>query len=66
MNFMLLRGGPNSQQIVSYLDSYFLKDPKGRKQEVQKGVVRTNCVDCLDRTNVTQVNIFSAILSAMY
>lgn len=33
---------------------YFLKDPNDRKQEVQKGVVRTNCVDCLDRTNVTQ------------
>ena len=25
---------------------------------MQKGVVRTNCVDCLDRTNVTQVRVF--------
>jgi hypothetical protein len=22
----------------------------------QKGIVRTNCIDCLDRTNVTQVH----------
>lgn len=28
---------------------------KGEKVEGQVGVVRTNCIDCLDRTNVTQV-----------
>ncbi|MCD9560831.1 Fimbrin, actin-bundling protein [Datura stramonium] len=33
---------------------YFLLNEKGEKVEVQLGVVRTNCVDCLDRTNVTQ------------
>ena len=25
--------------------------------QVQNGVARTNCIDCLDRTNVTQVGI---------
>lgn len=38
---------------------YFLQDPQGKKVELQKGVVRTNCIDCLDRTNVTQVGKFS-------
>ncbi|CAN4105435.1 unnamed protein product [Withania somnifera] len=33
---------------------YFLLNEKGEKIEVQLGVVRTNCIDCLDRTNVTQ------------
>ncbi|XP_055805282.1 phosphoinositide phosphatase SAC6-like [Solanum dulcamara] len=33
---------------------YFLLNEKGEKVEVQLGVVRTNCIDCLDRTNVTQ------------
>lgn len=35
---------------------YFLLNEKGEKVEVQLGVVRTNCIDCLDRTNVTQVS----------
>ncbi|KAK1304418.1 Phosphoinositide phosphatase SAC7 [Acorus calamus] len=33
---------------------YFLLNPNGEKVEEQQGVVRTNCIDCLDRTNVTQ------------
>lgn len=27
----------------------------GEKVKEQTGVARTNCIDCLDRTNVTQV-----------
>lgn len=34
---------------------YFLSDTTGKKVKEQTGVVRTNCIDCLDRTNVTQV-----------
>jgi hypothetical protein len=34
---------------------YFLINSKGEKIEEQTGTVRTNCIDCLDRTNVTQV-----------
>lgn len=33
---------------------YFLRNPAGEIIEEQKGIVRVNCIDCLDRTNVTQ------------
>ncbi|XP_050243956.1 phosphoinositide phosphatase SAC8 isoform X3 [Quercus robur] len=33
---------------------YFLVDMEGNILEEQKGVIRNNCIDCLDRTNVTQ------------
>ncbi|KAK9986133.1 hypothetical protein SO802_031084 [Lithocarpus litseifolius] len=33
---------------------YFLVDMEGNILEEQKGVIRVNCIDCLDRTNVTQ------------
>lgn len=33
---------------------YFLLDPEGRVLAEQGGVIRSNCIDCLDRTNVTQ------------
>lgn len=51
-------------QIVDFLEShrYFLLDVKGEKLKEQTGVVRTNCIDCLDRTNVTQSMIGRKIL----
>ncbi|EFJ18749.1 hypothetical protein SELMODRAFT_112442, partial [Selaginella moellendorffii] len=33
---------------------FFLTNPVGEVIQVQQGIIRTNCVDCLDRTNVTQ------------
>ncbi|GLT55711.1 hypothetical protein SLA2020_288070 [Shorea laevis] len=33
---------------------YFLIDAEGNILLEQKGIIRTNCIDCLDRTNVTQ------------
>ncbi|KAL6987837.1 Phosphoinositide phosphatase sac8, partial [Sarracenia purpurea var. burkii] len=33
---------------------YFLVDAEGKILSEQKGVIRSNCIDCLDRTNVTQ------------
>lgn len=34
-------------------------DKNGLIVQEQKGIIRTNCVDCLDRTNVVQVkNLF--------
>ncbi|PWA76866.1 hypothetical protein CTI12_AA227760 [Artemisia annua] len=33
---------------------YYLINDKSEKVETQIGIVRTNCIDCLDRTNVTQ------------
>lgn len=43
-------------QIEEYLvkHGYFLLNSEGEKVKEQMGVVRTNCIDCLDRTNVTQ------------
>ncbi|PWA45930.1 phosphoinositide phosphatase SAC6 [Artemisia annua] len=44
------------EQIEDFLikNRYYLLSEKGEKVEGQIGIVRTNCVDCLDRTNVTQ------------
>ncbi|KAG9142534.1 hypothetical protein Leryth_011631 [Lithospermum erythrorhizon] len=33
---------------------YFLIDAEGQILAEQKGIIRSNCIDCLDRTNVTQ------------
>ncbi|XAR68802.1 Phosphatidylinositol-3,4-bisphosphate 4-phosphatase [Bertholletia excelsa] len=33
---------------------YFLADWEGKILLEQKGIIRSNCIDCLDRTNVTQ------------
>ncbi|KAL5742523.1 hypothetical protein ACOSP7_029255 [Xanthoceras sorbifolium] len=33
---------------------YFLIDTEGNILQQQEGVIRSNCIDCLDRTNVTQ------------
>ncbi|CAA3005538.1 Phosphoinositide phosphatase SAC6 [Olea europaea subsp. europaea] len=43
-------------QIEDFLikNRYLLLNEKGEKVEGQLGVMRTNCIDCLDRTNVTQ------------
>ncbi|XP_011658074.1 phosphoinositide phosphatase SAC7 isoform X1 [Cucumis sativus] len=44
------------EQISDFLDQngYMLLNDKGEKMKEQLGVARTNCIDCLDRTNVTQ------------
>ncbi|WCJ32805.1 Phosphoinositide phosphatase family protein [Euphorbia peplus] len=44
------------EQIVDFLEKceYLFLNEKGEKMKDQSGVVRTNCIDCLDRTNVTQ------------
>ncbi|KAL0309980.1 UNVERIFIED_CONTAM: Phosphoinositide phosphatase SAC8 [Sesamum radiatum] len=41
-------------QKLPNLNRYFLLDPEGKVLAEQEGVVRSNCIDCLDRTNVTQ------------
>ncbi|XP_062219309.1 phosphoinositide phosphatase SAC7-like isoform X3 [Phragmites australis] len=54
------------EQIKDYLKKhrYFLINDKGEKIEEQTGTVRTNCIDCLDRTNVTQSMIGRQILES--
>ncbi|KAL9251655.1 Phosphoinositide phosphatase SAC6-like protein [Drosera capensis] len=44
-------------QIAEFLEKngYFLLNEKGKKLEEQQGVVRTNCIDCLDRTNLNHI-----------
>lgn len=44
------------EQLSELLENqgYFLIDAEGNILEEQKGIVRSNCIDCLDRTNVTQ------------
>ncbi|XP_010238703.1 phosphoinositide phosphatase SAC7 isoform X2 [Brachypodium distachyon] len=53
-------------QIEDYLKKhrYFLLNDKGEKIQEQVGTVRTNCIDCLDRTNVTQSMIGRRILES--
>eukprot|EP01103_Thecamoeba_quadrilineata_P012185 TRINITY_DN307_c0_g1_i2.p1 TRINITY_DN307_c0_g1~~TRINITY_DN307_c0_g1_i2.p1 ORF type:complete len:855 (-),score=116.70 TRINITY_DN307_c0_g1_i2:55-2619(-) len=57
----------NLDQLVQYLDSslqefgYFMCK-EGEILTYQTGVVRTNCVDCLDRTNVVQSLIAKRVL----
>ncbi|RLM58268.1 phosphoinositide phosphatase SAC7-like [Panicum miliaceum] len=53
-------------QIENYLKKhkYFLLSDKGEKIEQQTGTARTNCVDCLDRTNVTQSMIGRKLLES--
>lgn len=36
--------------------NYFAADKYGTIRQLQQGIIRTNCVDCLDRTNVVQVS----------
>ena len=40
--------------LVCSTSRYFMMDPDGSVMSVQQGVFRTNCIDCLDRTNVVQ------------
>ncbi|KAI4325405.1 hypothetical protein MLD38_030809 [Melastoma candidum] len=51
-------------QISDFLEKsgYCLLNEKNEKLKDQLGVVRTNCVDCLDRTNVTQSMIGRKLL----
>ncbi|CAL5373526.1 unnamed protein product [Camellia sinensis] len=42
------------QHVVSDDVRYLLLNEKSEKVEEQLGVVGTNCIDCLNRTNVTQ------------
>lgn len=53
-------------QISDFLKNkgYLLLNDKGEKMLEQYGVVRTNCIDCLDRTNVTQSMIGRKILES--
>lgn len=44
--------------------SFFFTSPfsKGKKVQLQNGVLRTNCLDCLDRTNIAQFFLAKHVL----
>ena len=53
-----------STYFAQLLHRYFRIDEDGSKaQKIQTGVVRTNCMDNLDRTNVVQTNIAKRTLN---
>ncbi|WVZ56591.1 hypothetical protein U9M48_007093 [Paspalum notatum var. saurae] len=53
-NFDNLQALYNQIEEVIQKQGYFLMNSKGEILFEQSGVVRSNCIDCLDRTNVTQ------------
>ena len=45
---------------------FFVEDRNtGKTVQEQRGVIRTNCLDCLDRTNVTQTKITMRIVESI-
>ena len=46
--------GFGMRMFIQICFSYFLVDPAGAVLSNQEGVFRSNCMDCLDRTNVIQ------------
>lgn len=49
LNILLDRVNPEQEEFL-----YFLLLSDGTVVRQQDGVFRTNCIDCLDRTNVVQ------------
>ncbi|XP_028121240.1 phosphoinositide phosphatase SAC8 isoform X3 [Camellia sinensis] len=45
---------------------YFLVDGEGKILAEQKGIIRSNCIDCLDRTNVTQLQRLGVLSSTEF
>ncbi|KAJ9082645.1 Phosphoinositide phosphatase sac1 [Entomophthora muscae] len=52
-------------QMAPHLDAhmYYYSDPTKGDVTRQQGVIRTNCMDCLDRTNVVQSMVAKHILT---
>lgn len=58
LNVLLDRLAPELEQM-----GYFLLLEDGTLLSAQDGVFRTNCIDCLDRTNVVQSMIAKKVLN---
>ncbi|KAM0672635.1 Sac-like phosphoinositide polyphosphatase [Ordospora colligata] len=50
------------QKIIQAVNKTLSKQGYFDSKEAQKGIIRTNCIDCLDRTNVAQFVIGSEVL----
>lgn len=65
------RGGSNvmaslagiAEEDVIQQTGFFFKDPSAQETAHQTGLVRVNCVDCLDRTNTAQFAIGKCALA---
>ena len=75
-DFHNVLGGDNFDQISSFRSHiepkvmstdfrFFIHSRAKGNTYYQNGVVRTNCLDCLDRTNFTQAHISDLVLDAM-
>ena len=53
------------QPTVAQHGSFRTRGELGRVRSVQKGAIRTNCIDCLDRTNVVQGMLGRKALEAL-
>ena len=58
LNILMDRLAHDQEQM-----GYFLLTRDGALLSVQEGVFRTNCIDCLDRTNVVQSMLAKRVLS---
>ena len=57
----------NTISPIAGIFNFFSKNiTTGEVYSVQKGIIRTNCLDCLDRTNVIQTRIAWVILEFMF
>ena len=60
LSILLNRLAPHQEQF-----GYFLQEREGAFLLRQSGVFRTNCIDCLDRTNVVQSMLARTNLQAV-
>lgn len=58
LNILMARLAQDQEQM-----GYFLLTRDGVLVSIQSGVFRTNCIDCLDRTNVVQSMLARVALS---
>lgn len=42
---------------------WYERSPSGQARHTQRGIVRTNCIDCLDRTNVAQSSLARLVMT---
>ena len=52
----------NVESVFKIFKFYHENSSTGQKLKEQTGIIRTNCLDCLDRTNVIQARIAWKVL----
>ena len=53
---------PSIEPLIQHFNFYEMNLDENTPREMQKGAFRTNCLDCLDRTNVVQNKIGMNVL----